>query len=175
MNGSHKKHELDIPLLNPESYFDSFFKQRSHYYQNSDISKEFVNTLLEEYKNTPPHDRSKCIDIFHELKLCFNDSHPYKDSFLEKLQNKFALYGRIATTYTIPFRKKSDITDNCDIYSLAAIIFLTEFLKSLDFNALNTAIKLCDASCSLNDTDNPLFHFALNLEKKTLEELHGQY
>lgn len=171
MTGSHNKHELDIPILDPENYFVSFFEKRDTYYTDSspldDIA--FGNYLTSTL--CPPD--SNTIDIIYTVKTHLINGIDTNNDFITKLQLKFALFGRIATSYTKEFRKNSEDIDNQELYLLVALLFYTLYKSNNDLNIFNTAIKIADKALSYGKSESPIFSKMISVEQSILKELYA--
>lgn len=148
MSCSHNKHELRIPLLQPDDYFPKFWELRGRLYP-----KGWHMNQLEKLRSELESETLVCskefLDIDTLLKLSLLNRYPEKENLLRILQKKFAVFGRIAERYTNTFRKDSEAVDSIEIYAMTAILFCERFQEKATFNDLNSAIKLCDKLVSL--------------------------
>jgi hypothetical protein len=174
VNGSINKQELDIPHLEPDTYLSSFFKKRDFFYDKN-WNEEELESLTTKLSNDNIPNNSGYIETISSLKLCLINRYPQKDLLIKKLQKKIAVFGRIVDKYSLEFKKQSEIDNNCDIYSLAAIVFFIQYRDKEDYNSLNSAIKLCDIACTLDVKFSNFFSIAINFEQHLLRGLYESH
>ena len=176
MSKSFGKHELDIPMLDPEHYLEKFRQSRDAVYQQLGTGIK-RNVFLESAKQFLDS-VEESIDVFILKQFLYRKSLEEDEAgklILNKLQQKFAIFGRWFSKYDQKFRKMGNDSDDQELYLLGALIFYQSYDKDKDYNSLNTALKLADKSLEYGVSDQILFRYTFQVEEKILQGLYELY
>jgi hypothetical protein len=171
--------EYIIPQLDLDGYFDRFLLERRRILDALDLDFEPTGSMTEnvEPPASPEHDLAD-VDEWIEALHHHPDLRriaPWRKG-IETLQKKFAVFGRIQTSYDASMRKTSDTEVAPASLCRLARLFLDDFRIDGDWNALNTAIKILDKVASMDAgtfaaTTRLVFADALKAEEAILREI----
>ena len=117
--------------------------------------------------------RNVLIDALHDLARQGRMSWT-TDAVVQKLRQKYEVFGRMAVRYTSEIRKCGEEWAGQEVYGLLAYILLCQFSQEHDYRHLNTALKLADQLDGSPPEAWKITFAVLHHEREIIEEAFGQ-
>ena len=147
LSASLLKSEFDIPKLDQADYLEAFIASKRQLLMSSDFNIFPEEMNRGEQGCSSLRNYSFATTITEEYLLSILESAPSlpkSETLIYRFQTKLAVFGRLVAAYDERVRKVTDDELSIDGYAAFGSVLLAYFLKSGNYNTLNSALRVSD-------------------------------